>query len=202
MLTTGAVYQWLAEQLYPELTGESAYTVLSRDACNSPVGANGLLLLPHFEGSAAPYWNPLARGLLFNLSLGTTRGEIARATLEGICLEIADNLSILEQVAGPITTLKSAGGLNRVPLFLRVLADSTGKTIRTYSHPDASALGAALSCAVTLNIYADYRQALAAAASEEVNPVIPCGDNVIRYREIMHQRRTLLKALQEALYDS
>jgi xylulokinase/glycerol kinase len=201
ILTTGAVYQWLAKQLYPEVEEEGVYEVMAREASGSPVGAKGLLLLPHFEGSAAPNWSPVARGLLFNLSLGTTRGDIARATLEGICLEIAHCLMVLEEVVGSIHVLKSAGGLHRVPLFARILADSTGKSIHAYSNPDASTLGATLSCAVSLNIYADHGEALAAAGSGEVKVIAPHDLRVEQYRRLLHQRSRLFEVLRQHIYE-
>ena len=89
------------------------YEVLNREAEKTSIGSNGVIVLPHFERSAAPYWNPMAKGLIFNLTLGTKRADIARAILEGICLEITDNISLIEDVAGEINKVSVAGGLTR-----------------------------------------------------------------------------------------
>jgi len=77
-------------------SGIDAYKIMNSEAAKEPLGANGLLLIPHFAASAAPYWNPEARGILFGLSLGHKRSSIIRALLEGIAFEIQKNISIIE----------------------------------------------------------------------------------------------------------
>jgi xylulokinase/glycerol kinase len=60
IFNTGAIYRWFREQVYS--SGESStYNLMNQEAGDSPIGANGVMLIPHFEGSAAPYWNPYAK---------------------------------------------------------------------------------------------------------------------------------------------
>ena len=49
--TTGLVHRWFKEQFYPE--GAQSYELMNAEAARSPAGAKGVLLIPHFEGSAA-----------------------------------------------------------------------------------------------------------------------------------------------------
>ena len=70
IFNTGSTYRWMKEQLCPDLDDDpAAYERMNREAEQSRVGSNGVMLLPHFEGSAAPFWNPGAKGIFFNLLL-------------------------------------------------------------------------------------------------------------------------------------
>ena len=143
IFNTGSVHRWFKEQFYPE--GEDAYALMNKEAAESPVGANGVMMLSHFEGSAAPYWNPLAKGVFFNLSLGTRRSDMVRAILEGIALEIGHNLSLIENLVKNISMVSVAGGLVAFDLFNQIQADAFNKTVIRYDNSEASSLGALMS---------------------------------------------------------
>src|SRR5271157_2059137 len=76
IFTSGAVYRWVRDNfaahecVLAEENDRDPYDVMDEIARTSPVGSNGLILIPHFVGAGAPYWNPMARGILFGLSLG------------------------------------------------------------------------------------------------------------------------------------
>ena len=53
-----------------------------------------------FQGRATPQWNPKATASFTNVTLSTTRGDMARALLEGIAYEIRNNLDIVEGQIG------------------------------------------------------------------------------------------------------
>lgn len=86
VFNTGSIYRWFRNEFFSSFGGN--YDLMNKEIAESPIGANGVMLIPHFEGSAAPYWNPFAKGLFFNLSLGTKRGDMSRAIFEGIVMEI------------------------------------------------------------------------------------------------------------------
>ena len=96
------------------------------------------MMLSHFEGSAAPYWNPLAKGVFFNLSLGTRRSDMVRAILEGIALEIGHNLSLIENLVKDISMVSVAGGLVAFDLFNQIQANAFNKTVIRYDNSEAS----------------------------------------------------------------
>ena len=58
MLSTGKLIEWLADVFYPGEDKKNFYLKLNYEvATNSHPGANGLLITPHFEGTASPHWN-------------------------------------------------------------------------------------------------------------------------------------------------
>ncbi|RAI33011.1 FGGY-family carbohydrate kinase [Rhodoplanes serenus] len=193
IFTTGLVHRWFKEQFYPE--GADAYAVMNEEARRSPPGAKGVLLVPHFEGSAAPYWNPLARGLFFNLTMATTRADMARAVVEGIAFEIAKDVQLLESLGVPIESVRVAGGLTTLDLFNQIQADAFAKPVLHYDNSEASSLGALMSATVTLGLYADHPQAFRTIVADEPETYLPDDAVTRRYRRILQRKDALYDAL-------
>lgn len=156
IFNTGSSYRWLKNELYEK---DATFNDLNEEASSSPIGSNGVLFLPHFEGSAAPFWSPFSKGMIFNLSLGTKRGDITRSVLEGIALEIANNMALIEDVGGEVEEVSVAGGLTNSDLFNQMQADILFKPIVRYEDNEASSLGATMSAFVTLGVFKSYEEA-------------------------------------------
>ncbi|EAX48890.1 carbohydrate kinase, FGGY [Thermosinus carboxydivorans Nor1] len=200
IFNTGSIHRWFKEQFYP--AGEDVYALMNEEAAESPVGANGVMMLSHFEGSAAPYWNPLAKGLFFNLSLGTRRGDLVRAILEGIALEIAHNISLIENLVKNISVISVAGGLVAFNLFNQIQADAFNKTVIRYDNNEASSLGALMSALITLGVYRDYTEAFRAVSPAEPIIFMPDAINVEKYQRLFKRKDELYQALnQHKIYE-
>ncbi|TBW40118.1 carbohydrate kinase [Siculibacillus lacustris] len=200
IFTTGLVHRWFMEQFYSD--GNKNYELMNAEAAAAPVGAKGILLVPHFEGSAAPYWNPLARGIFFNLSMASTRADMARAVVEGIAFEIASDLALLEGLGVPINAVRVAGGLTCLDSFNQIQADSFGKIVQRYDNNEASSLGALMSAAVTLGLYPDYHTAFRTILDRDPQQYLPIEGHHRKYRRMIERKDTLYSALNEAkVYD-
>ena len=200
IFNTGAIHRWFKEQAYPE--GEAVYDLMNKDVEESPVGANGVIMLSHFEGSAAPYWNPLAKGLFFNLSLGTKRSDMTRAILEGIAMEIGHNISLIENLVKGISTVSVAGGLVAFDLFNQIQSDCFNKTVIRYDNNEASSLGALMSAMVTLDVYRDYDEAFRAITPGEPIHFTPNQLNAEKYQALFKRKDALYQALNQSnIYD-
>ena len=166
IFTTGSIYRWFRDnfgEIEMETQRESgidAYKIMDSEAEKEPVGANGLLLVPHFAASAAPYWNPEARGVLFGLSLGHKRSSIIRAILEGIAFEIQKNIGIMENYTEEIKEVRISGGITKSELFNQIQADIYGKIVVKTECNEASALGAAVIAATTTGLYNNINSAV------------------------------------------
>lgn len=196
IFNTGAIYRWVKEQFYSESV-ESSFKMLNNEALESTVGANGVLLLPHFQGSAAPYWNPMAKGVIFNLTLGTKRGDVARAVLEGIALEIADNIHLIENISDEINMVSVAGGMTKFDLFDKIQASTFNKNVIKYENSEASSLGALISSAVTLGSYDNYNEAFENICNGKQEIFEPDKDNAIKYAELLKRKNSLYNALEK-----
>lgn len=117
MLTTGTVYRWFVEQFYAEKSTEAGFETANRDVLSSPPGANGTILLPYFEGSGAPYWNPNDTGMFYGLKLSTKRADLARAVVEGIVLGMEENVSLFREKLGTVKQISISGGMTKFAAY-------------------------------------------------------------------------------------
>ncbi|MFC1552449.1 FGGY-family carbohydrate kinase [Candidatus Latescibacterota bacterium] len=175
IFTTGSVYRWFRDNLaiIEKNTAENlhidAYDILEDELKQSPPGSGGILFIPHFAGSATPYWNPEAAGIIFGLSLGHTRDQLIRALLEGLCFEINKNIRIIESLIGGITEIRVSGGATRSATFTRMQADIYGKPVERGSSEQSTALGAMLIAATAVGLYPDIIHAVDSVVRFESN---------------------------------
>jgi len=190
MSASGAIYRWFSDNFYSEAKNscDDGIAAINEEAASSPPGANGVAFLPRFKagGDAAE------KGIFWGLTLATKRGDMARALLEGIAAEMAENLSLVEALAGKADSVHASGGLTRFDLFNRIQADLYGLPVRKAGHGEATAAGAWISAAKALGFYGSYAEA--AAASErgsEIREYAPEPANGAVYAQLRANRRAL-----------
>ncbi|MGO8692731.1 MAG: FGGY-family carbohydrate kinase [Rectinemataceae bacterium] len=170
ILSSGSLYAWFRDRFYDSPEAKSGFATVNEEAAASPPGAHGVLLLPHFKGAGSPHWNPNAKGLFFGLSLGTGRGDMARAVLEGIAAEMAQSVSLMENLTGGVREIRVSGGLSNNPLYNQIQADMYGRRVLRSSDGEATARGAWISAAVRLGLYGGHAAAFAAARTAASAP--------------------------------
>ncbi|UCC65269.1 MAG: hypothetical protein JSV36_09615, partial [Anaerolineae bacterium] len=127
--TTGAALKWLVRLFgWQRPDGRiPAYAPLFQAAEGAPLGARGLIFLPHLMGERGPRYDSQAKGTLFGLTLAHSRGDIARAVLEGCAFQlrwIADGLC----PAGMGEVVVVGGGA-KSSFWLGVIADVMGVSL-------------------------------------------------------------------------
>jgi len=156
ILTSGVLYKFMKENYF---YGDNEYTKINEEVKKSPIGSNGLIMLPYLKGRGTPFWNPDAKGVFYNVCMESTRGDFARSALESIALEINDNINFVEDYTGKLKEILCCGGLTNFDEFIGMLADSSNKTCIKYDNGEATAIGAFISAAVTLKIFNTYEEA-------------------------------------------
>lgn len=155
---------------------------LEREAAESPIGAGGVVIVPYWQGSMTPYWDPAARGVIAGLSGSTRRGDLHRAILEGIALECCTTSDRVTAVTGvPIDRLVAVGGGAASDLWAQILADACGRTVVRSSTVEASALGAAMAAAKGAGWFSSIAEASAAMAGKPVATFTPDAKRAARY---------------------
>lgn len=89
-----------------------------------PAGANGLMMLPYFNGEKTPFVDPDARGVIYGLQMKHTQADLYKAALESVGYAVRHNLSLKPEV-----TCREAfvvGGGTRIPQLLQTVSDVTG----------------------------------------------------------------------------
>ncbi|AGF56102.1 xylulokinase/glycerol kinase [Clostridium saccharoperbutylacetonicum] len=197
ILTSGTIYNWFNNNFYcSDETAEYNYDKINFDAESSEPGSNGIILLPYFQGSGSPNWNPNATGLFHGVSLGTRRGDFSRSILEGIAAEIGENLDILRSYVGKIARINISGGLTKNPLFNQIQADMYGESVNLPSDFETTALGAFASAAVALGLHKSITEALECSNKYKENTVYkPILNNIEIYYNIKIRRKAVYNDL-------
>jgi xylulokinase len=106
----GAALEWLRGWL-PGRGGGHSYDQLTALAAEAQPGSGGLIFTPWLAGERSPVDNRSARGGFHNLSLRTTRADLARAVLEGVALNARWLAEALERFVGrPLGPIRAVGG--------------------------------------------------------------------------------------------
>lgn len=145
----------------------------------TPPGARGLVLVPYFDGERTPN-RPDATGVLSGLRSGVSRGDLARASVEGVVCGLLDGLDALRRV-GVATDgrLFLIGGGSRSVAFRRVVADLTQRVVHTPTADEHVATGACLQAAAawmarhgrsTNSLFADLAKAWGLGSGEATEP--------------------------------
>jgi glycerol kinase len=125
------------------------------EALASTVTDNGgVFIVPAFVGLGAPYWDPYARGTILGLTRGTTRGHIARATLEAIAYQTLDVLEAMRSDSElTLEALRVDGGAARNDLLMQFQADILGVPVQRPTINETTALGAAFLAGLAVNLW-------------------------------------------------
>jgi len=165
IFTSGGAYRWFRDQIgqseciEAEKENQDPYRIIDAQAEKSPIGANGLLFIPHLVGAGAPHWNPHAKGILFGLSLGHKRHDLYRAVLEGVAYEVRKNIDVFKQLGIEPKELLLTGGGSRSDFWNQIYADVLGITCVRNIIEEATSLGAAILAASGAGLFPDIAKA-------------------------------------------
>jgi D-xylulose kinase len=203
IFTSGIIYRWFRDQFgYEEkrlatLLDADAYELMDEQAKQSPPGARGIVVLPHFVGAGAPHWNPEARGVILGLALGHSRSDIIRAIMEGTAYEVRQNLEIMKSIGISLKELRLTGGATRSALWNQIQSDVTNLRVQRSRIEEATALGAAILAATGSRLYREVSQAAEAMVSigEQYRPSKELAD---RYNSLYSIHTDAYQALEKA----
>lgn len=150
-------YRW-AENVWFE--GSAKNHQLTKAAKAAPVGSNGVMFLPYLQGAACPHYDDAARGAYIGMALSSTKSDLSRATMEGICFENRMMLETLREASLPKAKfLRVIGGASNNDFWNQMQADIYGIPVETITASESTALGAAIICAIATGMYGSYREA-------------------------------------------
>jgi len=133
----------VSTELTRELLGRSLAD-LNQLASAAPPGAEGILLLPYFNGERTPAL-PNAKAILFGLtSTNYNAANMARSSMEGATLGLRYGLEVLKQQGLTPTEVRLVGGGAKSPLWRQIVADVFNCPVVCPESSEAGAVGAAL----------------------------------------------------------
>jgi xylulokinase len=149
--TAGASLERLRDLLLPG-SGADGFTELERLATAAAAGSGGLLFTPWLNGERTPVDDGQVRGGLHNITMATTREQVARAVFEGVALNTRWMHTAVERFCRRrLEPIAFVGGGARSALWAQIMADVLGRTVRRIGDPRSANLrGAALLALVGL----------------------------------------------------
>lgn len=199
-MRTGAfLTDWSVRQLFgtDPAADPGVYDRLEAEAATLGPGADGVLLLPYWSGTMAPFWDPDAGGAVVGLRTGHGRAHYWRAMLESVALDCAMGYDAIDELTGePIRELLTIGGGARSRLMRQIVADVTGRLVRVSSTLEASCLGAGMLAASGAGWYPTPVAAAQAMQGTVTLTVEPDPGRVAAYAELLAIYRELYPALR------
>jgi xylulokinase len=158
------------------------------DACIAPVapGADGLLLLPFFNGERTPDL-PRAKGCLLGPDArNTSTGHLLRAAVEGATFALRFGIDELRGLGLGAAEIVLTGGGAASRVWRQIVADVTATPVVILAENEGAAFGAALQALWSLERQSDPSLGIAAVTDAHIRVdatagVRPNRDNVAAY---------------------
>ena len=150
----------LAAELKAKAEGGSDWDHLMAEAASAPVGAHGVLFLPHMSGAGSPLVDPNSRGAFVGLGSATTKADMLRAVIEGLDYQFLDIVNTMEaSLDQTFDRFVAVGGAIRNTFWMQNKADIVGRPIEVPQIEEATSLGAAMLAGIGVGLYADEQDA-------------------------------------------
>ncbi|MBR4257566.1 MAG: xylulokinase [Kiritimatiellae bacterium] len=155
--------RWLRDTFYAG-NGErgmgNLYSLIDEEASSSPVGANGVFFHPYLQGERCPYWDSNLRASFTGVSIASTRGDFARALMEGVAFSLRDCYRTLEEMRLPVKRIFLIGGGARSKVWSEIVANVFNCEVAVPEPGDAS-FGACLLAGTGIGLFSDVKDAVA-----------------------------------------
>lgn len=164
-------------------------------------GADGLSLLPYFNGERTPNL-PHGTGVLAGLNRTTfTRENLARAAMEGVTLNLNYGLRRLAALGITPKEIRLTGGGAKSPAWRQLMADIFGVPVVAMVEDEGAALGGALQAAWCLALRGSRKAKLSdltqqAVAKDETTRCVPDKRRAKFYRELQAEHDQLSQTLR------
>lgn len=162
ILTCCSAFDWFRNEFYPN----ASYEELNKEIAKSPVGANGCLCVPYFQGRSTPDWNNRAKGLFSDITLNTRKCDMLRGLLEGICCEIENGIQVMRDYV-KVSDIYISGGLTNSDIFNEIQCNVSGTKLIRCGNGNATAKGALMVAATAMGQYTTVEEAYNRIGREE-----------------------------------
>ncbi len=142
MAASGSALRWFARG-FAGGAGPDIYGQLDAEAAELEPGPDSLIVLPYFIGEKTPIHDPLARGVVFGLTLHHSPVHVHRAIMEAVVYGFRHHLDVLAERGHEAARVVATDGGARSKLWRQISADVLGRPILYRARHPGSALGAA-----------------------------------------------------------
>jgi len=137
--TAGTSLRWVRDTFYKN----EDYDIIDKEADDALKRGCSLLFYPFLAGSSSPFYYPESTGNFYGVTLATTRGDFALATMEGIAFQIRTILDTMDAYKNVDTIILFGGGA-KSDFWASVISDVTGLEIHIPESSEAASYGACM----------------------------------------------------------
>jgi xylulokinase len=185
----GILNSWIKRNV---ALGGISYDEMNGTASTTPIGAEGLIILPFGNGAERMLQNKeidcSIHGLNFNIH---NRNHVARAAQEGIVFSFKYGIEVMNTMGVDVSVIR-AGNANMFlsPIFRDALAGVTGAVIELYD--TNGAVGAAKGAGIGAGIYKSTQEAF--NSLKKLNVIEPDASKSEKYKEIYEKFKELVNS--------
>ncbi len=143
----------------------SAYDRINEVVAAVKPDRSNIIYLPYLSGEKSPIWDADARGLFFNIGLGSDFGAFARAVMEGVAFSIRDCANLVTDNISGDSPIPLGGGIANSRVWSQIFADVLGRPMVRLKNNETETLGDIIIAANAIGldcIPKDYGKTLAA----------------------------------------
>lgn len=134
-LSSGSVVKWFRDNI-----SDGQNQTIRNISSKLDYTPSRLFTLPYFSATGTPYMDPVAKGSIIGLDLGTTREDIFKALVEGLVFEICFNLELVKKSGINLTELRANGGGAKSDYELKLKASLLDRPILRMDITEAGCL--------------------------------------------------------------
>ncbi len=198
----GMVLRWYRdvfcelEMQTEESGGEIAFDRIDRVSAEVAPGCDGLIMIPHLQGSGPPDTDNNAKGVYFGITLAHKKAHFSRAILESVAMILRTMIQAMENLGLSIDRIIALGGGAKSMFWCQLKSDATGLPVSLMKNNESAAcLGAAILAGVSAGIWETPEQAADAIIRED-KTLEPRKENKPAYDELFRRYVELQKGLK------
>jgi len=192
----GNIIAWLVQNFLMNEPSKKNYDAVTAGLDKTRPGSDGLVFLPYLYAERAPVWDEKSSGAFVGIRFCHNQNHFTRATIEGICFALKDNLYSLEKKVGSIEKIKISGGVTQHKAIMQILTDVLNKQVVLQDGVDASALGAAYLGLTVLNPSFQLSSIIPAGGPE----FVPDRKNAVIYEQLFSFYKTIYPSLKNTMH--
>lgn len=160
MAASGSLVKWYVKDLLRAENDPQIYQRMDQAASAVPPASDGLIVLPYFLGEKTPIFDPIARGVIFGLTLSHTTGHVFRAILESVIYGFRHHLDEMKAMGYCPNRIYATDGGAKSALWCQIAADVLGHEIVAYPGHPGSSLGVGYLAGMSVGVYKNWEDIL------------------------------------------
>ncbi|WP_017472989.1 xylulokinase [Amphibacillus jilinensis] len=195
-LAAGYSLSWFKDTFAKDVS----FDQLVMEAKASTVGARGLLFTPYIVGERTPHPDSAIRSSFIGVHANHTRGDFARAVIEGITFSLNESVEIFRSKGKNIDKVVAIGGGAKSDLWLQIQADIFNAEVVTLSNEQGPGMGAAILAAVGVGWYSKLEDCANDFVSQ-AKIYQPIKANVDKYHELFKLYQQVYHSTKQLNHD-